>query len=227
MQDRRTFLRASTAGLTLIALGGATWVLAGEARDREARRNRRPDGRPRLPPGQHVISRLKPMGGREGSPNPSAFRLRVHGEVDAPFELDMRGLLAMHQVEQVCDVHCVTRWTALDTHWTGVRFGDVLARAKPRSTARYAILEAAHGYTANVPLRELMNPNALIAHRYEGSALARAHGAPVRALVPDLYFWKSAKWLQGIRLVRDDEPGFWEVRGYHNRANPWKEQRHG
>ena len=108
-----------------------------------------------------------------------------------------------------------------------MRIRDVLARAKPRASARYAILEAAHGYTANVPLREVLKTNALIAHRYEGQPLARAHGAPVRALIPDLYFWKSAKWLVGIRLVHEDAPGYWEVRGYHNRANPWKEQRHG
>lgn len=224
MTDRRSFLRVLGAGAVVAALGGINAALGDEA-DRKASAEKLPDGRPRLPPGQHLIARIRPMGGEEGDPSPSAWRLRVHGEVDSPYELDFTRLLAMPQIEQTCDVHCVTKWSLLDSHWTGVRVADLAAKAKLRPSARFVIFEAAHGYTANLPLREALRPNVLVAHRYEGNPLPRAHGSPVRSLVPDLYFWKSAKWLTGIRFANGDEPGFWEVRGYHNHADPWKEER--
>jgi len=167
------------------------------------------------------------MGGTEGDPSPGAFRLQVHGEVEQPFTIDLAELLKMPQVDQTCDVHCVTKWTVLDSRWTGVRVADLAARAKPKPSARHVIFEAHAGYTANVPIREALAPNVLVAHKYEGSPLARTHGAPVRVVVPDLYFWKSAKWLTGIRFVATDKPGYWETRGYHNHADPWKEERYG
>jgi DMSO/TMAO reductase YedYZ molybdopterin-dependent catalytic subunit len=202
-------------------------VLAGEEEERKARATLRPDGRPKLPPGQYLLSRIRPMGGTEGDPSPSGFRLHVHGEVEAPFTIDFAELLRMPQVDQVCDVHCVTKWTVLDSKWTGVKVADLAARARPKPSARHVIFEASAGYTANVPLREALAPNVLVAHKYEGSPLARAHGAPARVIVPDLYFWKSAKWLTGIRFVAADRPGYWETRGYHNHADPWKEERYG
>ena len=223
---RREFVRSLTAGSIVMALGGAAYVLADDEDTRRAREEKRPDGRSRLPPGQHLLRRIKPMGGAEGDPSPGAFRLRIHGEVEQPFTLDFAELLRMPQVEQVCDVHCVTKWTVLGAKWTGVKLTDLAARARVKPQARHVIFEAAQGYTANVPLREALLPNVLIAHRYEGAPLARPHGAPVRALVPDLYFWKSAKWLTGVRFVRQDQPGYWEVRGYHNHADPWAEERY-
>jgi DMSO/TMAO reductase YedYZ molybdopterin-dependent catalytic subunit len=104
---------------------------------------------------------------------------------------------------------------------------ELAARAKPRPSARHVIFEAAHGYTSNVLLREALAPSVLLTHRYEGRPLARQHGGPVRGLVPDLYFWKSAKWLTGIRFVARDEPGYWETRGYHNHADPRRQERYG
>jgi DMSO/TMAO reductase YedYZ molybdopterin-dependent catalytic subunit len=210
-----------------MALGGSAYVVAEETEAQKARAAKRPDGRSRLPPGQFLLKSLRPMGGVEGDPSPSAFRLSVHGEVEAPFELDFAELLKMPQVEQVCDVHCVTRWTLLDAVWKGVRVADLAARAKVKPSARFVVFEAAHGYTANVLLREALAPNVLIAHQHQGQTLARRHGAPARVLVPDLYFWKSAKWVTGIRFSSRDEPGYWEVRGYHNHADPWKEERYG
>jgi DMSO/TMAO reductase YedYZ molybdopterin-dependent catalytic subunit len=227
MLDRRTFLGGLTAATVVTALAGAKYVLADDEALKRAAANPRPDGRPRVPPSQYLLQRLRPMGGIEGDPSPKNYRLRVHGEVDAPFEIDFAGLLAMPQVEQTCDVHCVTKWTVLDSHWTGVRFTDLAARAKIKPSARYVIFEGAAGYTANIPLRDAMKPNVLVAHRYEGSPLARPHGSPVRALVPDSYFWKSAKWLTGIFFSPVDRPGYWEVRGYSNHADPWKEERYG
>jgi DMSO/TMAO reductase YedYZ molybdopterin-dependent catalytic subunit len=167
------------------------------------------------------------MGGEEGDPSPSKYRLKVHGEVEAPFEIGLADLLAMPQIEQTCDVHCVTKWTLLDARFTGVRVSELAARAKLKPSARFVIFEAAHGYTANVDLAEAMKPDVLVAHRHEGKPLAGRHGAPVRALVPDRYFWKSAKWLTGIRFAAQDAPGYWEKRGYHNHADPWQEERYG
>jgi DMSO/TMAO reductase YedYZ molybdopterin-dependent catalytic subunit len=224
---RRAFLRAGVVGAVVSALGGATYVLADEQSARRARAAKRPDGRPRLPPGQQLLQRLKPMGGVEGDPSPGAYRLHVHGLVEQPLTLTLAELLAMPQVEQRCDVHCVTRWTVLDAAWTGVRVADLAARARVKPQARHVIFEAAAGYSANVRLAEALAPQVLVAHRHEGAPLARRHGAPVRALVPDLYFWKSAKWLTGIRFVDRDVPGYWETRGYHNHGDPWREERYG
>jgi molybdopterin-dependent oxidoreductase-like protein protein len=225
--QRRTFFRAVSAGAAIVALGGGAYVFADDEETRRARATLRPDGRARLPPNQYLLKRLRPMGGDEGDPSPGSFRLRVYGEVENPLSLDFSALLAMPQIEQECDVHCVTKWTVLGAHFAGVRVADLAARAKVRPSAHHVIFEAAHGYTSNVLLREALAPNTLVAHRLEGTALARAHGAPVRALVPDLYFWKSAKWLTAIRFVAQDQPGYWETRGYHNHADPWNEERYG
>jgi hypothetical protein len=225
--SRRAFVRSATLGTVVIALGGAGYCLAGEEEQRKARATLRPDGRPRLPPGQYLLSRIRPMGGLEGDPSPSGWRVQVSGEVEAPFTLDMAELLKMPQVEQAADVHCVTKWTVLDAKWTGVKLADIAARAKPKPTARHVIFEAFGGYTANVRLAEALAPSVLLATKYEGAPLARAHGAPARIMLPDLYFWKSAKWITGIRFVTSDKPGYWETRGYHNHADPWKEERYG
>jgi DMSO/TMAO reductase YedYZ molybdopterin-dependent catalytic subunit len=213
------------AGTVLVALGGGTYVLASE--DDPRAKQLRPDGRPRLPPGQRLLSALKPMGGDPGDPSPANFKLTIHGDVDNPMTIDFAQLTAMPPTEQLCDVHCVTGWTVLDSKWTGVQVAHLAKLAKARSSARYVIFEAANGYTANVRLADATAPNALIAYKFNGGALPRPHGPPVRALVPDLYFWKSAKWLTGIRFSDKDRPGYWETRGYHNHADPWKEERYG
>ena len=220
-------MSATMAGTVALVLGGGAYVLADEQDERKARARLRPDGRPRLPPNQYLLKSLRPMGGDEGDPSPGTWRLSVHGEVESPFALDFAAMLAMPQTEQTCDVHCVTKWSVLDARFTGVRVADLAAVAKVKPTAHHVVFEAAHGYSSNVPLREALAPNVLVAHRLGGTPLARAHGAPVRALVPDLYFWKSAKWLTGIRFVSADEPGYWERRGYHNHADPWREERYG
>ncbi len=226
MEDRRRFLRLAGIGSVIGALG-AWWMLADDEATKAARNERLPDGRARLPPGQRLLQKLKPMGGQQGSPSKSTFSLRVHGAVEQPFELDFEGLLALPQTQLALDVHCVTGWSVLSASWAGVRISDLAARAKPLTTARHVIFEAAHGYTANVLLEEALAPTSLVAHRYDDQPLAPRHGAPVRGVVPQLYFWKSAKWLTGIRFAERDEPGYWEVRGYHNHADPWLEERYG
>jgi DMSO/TMAO reductase YedYZ molybdopterin-dependent catalytic subunit len=223
--ERRRFLKAAAAGTVLIALGGGSYVVA--AADDPRAREARPDGRPRLPPGQRLLSALRPMGGDPGDPSPGNFRLQVHGEVDNPLVLDFAALLALPQTDQECDVHCVTGWSVLGARFRGVQVAHLAKLAKVRDTARHVIFEAANGYTANVRLAEALAPKVLIAHQHDGNPLTRPHGPPARALVPDLYFWKSSKWLTGIRFVQKDRPGYWETRGYHNHADPWKEERYG
>lgn len=182
---------------------------------------------PRLPPGQETLPTLRPMGGRQGNPSRKAWTLRVHGEVEHELVLSFDDLLAMPQTQVLCDVHCVTTWSMLDSRWDGVQVRKLAEVAGVKSSAKHVIFEAAHGYTANVPLAEALADNVLIAHRFMDQPLALAHGAPVRSLVPDLYFWKSSKWLTGVKFVSRDEPGYWEVRGYHNHGDPWKEERYG
>jgi DMSO/TMAO reductase YedYZ molybdopterin-dependent catalytic subunit len=225
--DRRSFLKSAAAGTALVALGGALYRIASDDMTRKARAESRPDGKKRLPPGQRVIENLRTMGGAEGDGQARTFRLRVHGAVKTPFELDYAALLALPQVERQVDVHCVTGWSVLGASWKGVPIATLAEKAGVTAAAKHVIFEAAHGYTTNVRLEEALVPNALVTHRMNGRPFALAHGAPVRGLVPDLYFWKSAKWLTGIRFVTRDEPGYWEVRGYHNHADPWKEERYG
>lgn len=222
---RRRFIQQAAGGTILVAFGGALYALADDV-TREAKAETRRDGRPRLPPGQRVISALKPMGGEVGDVRPSSFRLKVHGEVESPFTLTFAELLREPQATLALDVHCVTGWTVLGATFTGVRISDLAKRAKVKPSARHVIFEAAHGYTSNVRLADALAPNNLVAHALDGAPLPRAHGAPVRAVVPDLYFWKSAKWLTGIRFVAQDEPGYWETRGYNNHADPWREERY-
>jgi DMSO/TMAO reductase YedYZ molybdopterin-dependent catalytic subunit len=222
--ERRRFLMAASAGTAIMALGG-TYVLASELDPRA--KQLRPDGRRRLPPGQRIIDALKPMGGDPGDPNPANHRLYVHGEVENPMVFDFARLVALPATELTCDVHCVTGWSMLDGRWTGVQISHLAKLVKVKDTARYVIFEAANGYTANVRLAEAIAPSCLLAYKHGGAPLARPHGPPVRALVPDLYFWKSAKWLQSVRFSARDRPGYWETRGYHNHADPWKEERYG
>jgi DMSO/TMAO reductase YedYZ molybdopterin-dependent catalytic subunit len=224
---RRDFIKKAAAGTAIVALGGGIYRIASDDLTRAARAETRRDGRPRLPPGQKVLTELRPMGGEPGSAKLEDFRLKVHGEVDAPFELNWDALVRAPSEKIVADVHCVTGWSLLGGTWTGVPLAYLAERAKVRGVARHVIFEAAHGYTANVPLKEALAPNVHVVWELDGKKFPRKHGAPVRGLVPDLYFWKSAKWLTGIRFVTKDAPGYWETRGYHNHADPWREERYG
>ena len=221
--DRRKFIQSAVAGTALMAVGGALVRIAADDLSRPARA----DGKKRLPPGQRALDKLRAMGGQEGDGEVKSFRLKVHGLCKQPFEVDYAGLLKLPQVTKEADVHCVTGWSLLAGAWKGVQIATLAEIAQVKGEARYVIMEAAHGYTANVPLKEATADNALVTYRLDNKPFPIEHGAPVRGLVPDLYFWKSAKWLKGLRFVRDDEPGYWETRGYHNHADPWKEERYG
>lgn len=224
--DRRQFVKSAAAGTALMALGGALVRLAADDLTREARAEKRTDGKNRLPPGQRAIDKLRPMGGEEGDGDVRTFKLRVHGLVKSPFEVDYAGLLKLPVVEKETDIHCVTGWSLVGGLWKGVQIATLAEKAEVKSEARFVIFEAAHGYTTNVPLKEATADTAMVTYRLNGKPLALEHGAPVRGLVPDLYLWKSAKWITGIRFVKNDEPGYWETRGYNNHADPWKEERY-
>lgn len=221
---RRRRLLAAAAGTALVALGARRWI--DDEATALAKKERRADGRPRLPPGQRVLSQFRPMGGIPGDPRPGQLRLRIHGEVDAPTTMTMRDLLALEQHEADVDVHCVTGWSVLSAKVRGVSIETICRAVGVLDRAKHLVFEGAAGYTANVPLRALRHRNNLLAYRLDGVPLALENGAPLRAMVPDLYFWKSAKWVTGLRFVEEDAPGYWETRGYHNRADPWEEQRY-
>jgi DMSO/TMAO reductase YedYZ molybdopterin-dependent catalytic subunit len=151
----------------------------------------------------------------------------VHGEVEAPIVLSYAELQALPQTDVTLDIHCVTRWSRFDVPFRGVRWRELASLARPTSAARFAVAHAEHGYTTNVPVAALEDPRALLAWEADGEPLTPEHGWPLRLIVPDRYFWKSAKWLRAIELTAVDRPGFWERYGYHNDADPFREQRYG
>ena len=181
---------------------------------------------PASPPGQHAVEKILDMGGTPGTATEADWALRIHGEVEKPTVLSYKELLDLDQVQIVCDVHCVTGWTLLESRWTGVRLGTIMDRVKPFKSAGFIIFEAAEGYASNVPISDAQRENVLLAHSFFGEKLQQAHGAPVRVLIPDRYFYKSAKWLETIKVSSRDQPGYWESKGYSNSADPWKEERH-
>ena len=133
--------------------------------------------------------------------------------------------LALPRIAVRADMHCVTRWSRLDNLWEGVAIREILARAKPRPEAKYALAHGEAGFTANLPFSDLAQDDVLLADRNNGETLTPEHGFPLRLVVPRLYAWKSAKWIRGIEFVAEDAPGFWERNGYHMHGDPWKEER--
>lgn len=222
---RRTFLAAAGGTIVSIGLPGVFKKLS-DTEQRALAANTRPDGKPRLPPGQKAVEKMPDMGGTPGDATVENWSLRVHGEVERPVVLSYEELLNLDQVHIVCDVHCVTGWTLLDSSWSGVRLATIMDRVRPRKSAGFIIFEAPGGYTSNIPISEIQKEDVILAHSFFGEKLPKAHGAPVRAVIPDLYFYKSAKWVEGVKVTVHDEPGFWESRGYSNSADPWKEERY-
>lgn len=180
----------------------------------------------RVPAGQTLVTNFPVLDlGVQPDVPLDRWALRIHGLVENEISLDWAALQAMPQVEDISDFHCVTRWSQLDLNWAGVLARDVLTLAKPLATAKYVSLLSYDGYTTNLSLDALLDEDVLIAHSVLGAPLSRAHGGPVRLVVPKRYAWKSAKWLKAIELRSDNKPGFWEERGYHDEADPWKEER--
>lgn len=182
----------------------------------------------RVPPGQVLTTKFPVLTyGPTPRVTPEEWRLKVWGRVDAPLDIGWAELRALPQRTQLCDIHCVTRWSKLDTTWSGVPFRAIHDQARPHAGADFVMIHCYGGYTTNMRLDELLEDDVLIAHAYEGQPIEREHGGPVRLLVPKLYLWKSAKWLNGFEYVDRNAPGFWEKYGYHMHGDPWAEERFG
>ncbi len=182
----------------------------------------------RLPPGQYHTDRFPVLHvGDVPTTDLSTWTLRLFGDaVRAERTLTWDELHQLPEVEVATDIHCVTKWSKFDTRWTGVRFRDVMALVDVDPAADTVVAHAEFGYTANVPLADLLGDDVLLAWGYDGEPLPAEHGGPLRLFVPKLYFWKSAKWLRGLEWRVGDAPGFWEQNGYHNVGDPWREQRY-
>ena len=182
----------------------------------------------RLPPGQRIVKDwpvldlgLKPRIG------PDTWQLTVDGLVKNPITWSWADFQSQPQVQSVSDIHCVTAWSRYDNEWEGVSARHLLSVVQPLPEVRHIVFHAHDGYTTNLPLEAFDDDDVLLATTWAGKPLSADHGGPVRAVVPKLYFWKSAKWVKRLEFVAEDRPGFWEVRGYHNEADPWKEERYG
>lgn len=181
----------------------------------------------RLPPGQHLVRDWPVLDlGQTPRVAPQRWTLDVTGAVEAPLHWDWTAFTAQPQSKPITDIHCVTTWSRYDNHWKGVATRTLLDLVRPRADARFVALRSDDGYTTNLPLADFAAEDALLAHSWEGAPLTPEHGGPVRLIVPHLYLWKSAKWLRAIVVKTADEPGFWETRGYHDRGDPWAEQRY-
>lgn len=181
----------------------------------------------RLPPGQHLTGDwpVLDLGLKPDLPR-ADWRLRLDGLVSRPATWDFAALLAQPQSRPVSDIHCVTSWSRYDNRWDGVLTRDLTAAVGLKDEALFVVLHAYDGYTTNLSIDDFLHDGVLLAHGWEGAPIPAEHGGPVRLVAPHLYFWKSAKWLKRIEFVAVDRPGFWETRGYHNRGDPWAEERY-
>ena len=190
---------------------------------------RRPEPeRGRLPPGQYDTGSSWPVLSAEATPHQEAedWTFSVDGLVEAPHTWTWRELHALPGSTYFGDIHCVTTWSKLGMAFTGVSVDTLLAAARPLPSAHYVMATSHTGYTTNLPLDDVVGGTAWVVWEADGEPLSADHGGPARLLVPHLYFWKSAKWVAGLRLMAHDEPGFWERNGYHDRGDPWLEQRY-
>jgi DMSO/TMAO reductase YedYZ molybdopterin-dependent catalytic subunit len=181
----------------------------------------------RVPPGQRIVRGWPVLHeGRIPRFDESTWSLAIDGACDNSFSLEYREVLTLPVVEMTSDFHCVTGWSKLDNRWRGAQTKALLERASPDPDATHVLVHAEQGYTANVPLVALLEDEAMVTWQHNNKRLAPKHGWPLRLVIPRLYGWKSVKWVRRFELLTSDHRGFWEVRGYHNRADPWLEERY-
>lgn len=181
----------------------------------------------RLPPGQSLTQKFPVLTyGPIPKFNPETWDFRVFGDVENEMKWNWEEFQKLPTVTITTDIHCVTRWSKFDTTWTGVQFSHIAELVGMKDTTKHIIAHCDYGYTTNVPVEDMMRENVLLTYIYDGKPLEAEHGAPVRTLVPHLYFWKSAKFLRALEFSPVDKPGFWEVGGYHNYGDPFEEQRY-
>jgi DMSO/TMAO reductase YedYZ molybdopterin-dependent catalytic subunit len=180
----------------------------------------------RLPPGQYLTAKFPVLDlGVQPLFLPDKYRLTIDGAVNNPVSLSLDDLRALPSITLTADFHCVTHWSRYDLTWTGVPFEAVLDLVNPQPEASYVIQYGKDGYTTNNALMELSHPDVIVAYALNGEPIPREHGAPLRLIVPHLYAWKGSKFLNRMEFLTEDHKGFWEVRGYHNHADPWTEER--
>ncbi len=183
--------------------------------------------RDRLPPGQRLVKDWPVLDlGVTPKRDLEKWRLRIDGAVENRAIWEWDTFLAQPQVQSTSDIHCVTGWSRYDNRWEGVSAAHILDCVRPLPTVRHCVFYSRDGYTTNVRLDRFAEGDVLLAHSWEGAPLSEGHGGPVRVVMPRWYLWKSAKWLRRIEFTEDDRPGYWEVRGYHNDGDPWKEERY-
>lgn len=184
-------------------------------------------GKPRLPVGQTETNKwpVLDLGIHPDITRPS-WKLNITGACAHPCELSWDDVMQFEQVTDVSDFHCVTTWSKLGIRWKGVRFLDIAAHAVPDEEATHLFIRASDGYTTNLPLKEALKPDVLLAYEANGAPLSRDHGGPVRMVTPQLYAWKGAKWISGLEFLTEDRLGYWEERGYSNTARPWEDDRY-
>ncbi len=181
----------------------------------------------RLPPGQSATLKFPVLHYGPVPPfDPQTWTLHVFGLVNEEKVWTWEEFLKLPTKTITCDIHCVTRWSKFDTVWEGVPFRYIAEVVGVKPEAKFVIAHCEYGFTTNLPLEAMLDDDVLLAYKYDGQFLEPEHGFPLRTLVPKRYFWKSAKWLRAIEFTDKDRPGFWEQAGYHNEADPWKEQRH-
>jgi DMSO/TMAO reductase YedYZ molybdopterin-dependent catalytic subunit len=180
----------------------------------------------RLPPGQALTLKWPVLHyGSVPRFDPETWDFRAFGLVEKPLRLTWEEFLHLPRVEVTADFHCVTRWSRFDNRWEGVPFRAICDLTQPRPEATHVLVHAEEGFTANVPLPDLLADDVLFAFQHDGEPLPAEHGGPLRLVVPKLYAWKSAKWVRGLEFLPHDRAGFWEQNGYHMYGDPWKEQR--
>jgi DMSO/TMAO reductase YedYZ molybdopterin-dependent catalytic subunit len=184
-------------------------------------------GADRLPPGQTLTNGWPVLDlGIHPIIDEKRFALTLDGAVANPVKLDWAAFKALPHEESVSDMHCVTAWSNYDNRWNGVSSRTLIELARPVPKARHVVFHSVDGYTTNVRLDQFTDPDVYLVDRWNDASISREHGGPVRVLIPRLYLWKSAKWVTRIEFTVSDQPGFWEVRGYHNNADPWEEERY-
>jgi len=203
-------------------------IKAKESQAQKGKHKTKAEGTDRLPPGQVLTSSfpILDLGVRPSLDRYPKWTLELKGAVQKPALLSLDEVKALALKDVTADFHCVTRWSRYDLHWTGVPFQKIIDLAHPSDDVQFVIFHSFDKYTANVALGELLKPNVIVATALEGAEIPPEHGGPIRMLIPHLYGWKSAKFLTGVEFSVNDKPGFWETRGYSNRARPWIEERY-
>jgi DMSO/TMAO reductase YedYZ molybdopterin-dependent catalytic subunit len=181
----------------------------------------------RVPPGQRVVDGWPVLSyGLVPKIDLATWEFRIWGEVEDEVTFTWEEFMALPRTSITSDIHCVTAWSKLDNAWEGVAFREVMKHVRLKPEAHHAMVHSFGGYTTNLPLADLDDDDVLFAYGHNGEDLTPDHGWPLRLVVPKLYFWKSAKWVRGLRFMTDDRPGFWEMYGYHMRGDPWKQERY-